>query len=398
MANRLVFAALGIATLSAAGFVPSVTRAQEEPAAAVAAPSLPAIVVTDAKTRAMVDRVLATGTVEAVEEVFVSPLVEGLSIRALNADIGDRVEADGTLAVLNDDMLLLQKSQYLATVAKAEASLAQSEAQLAEAKANADEAVRVSDRSQTLAKNGTVSTAAADQARAASVAALARVNSAEQLIAVARADIAVAQSQIADIDLRLARTAVKAPVGGIVAARSAKIGAIASGAGTPLFTIIRDGALEVKADVTEADLVRVVVGQKVHVTLAGGAATVEGVVRLIAPTVDAQTRLGTVHITLTDPARARVGMYASTEIIVEEKQAIALPLTAVTTTGGKSEVRRVENGIVTLVGVETGIQDGQQIEIRSGLKDGDQVVAKAGAYVRDGDKINPVASMPAATN
>ena len=40
--------------------------------------------------------------------------------------------------------------------------------------------------------------------------------------------------------------------------------------------------------------------------------------------------------------------------------------------------------------VETGIQDGQGIEIVGGLEAGDEVVAKAGAYVRDGDRVNPV--------
>ncbi len=45
-----------------------------------------------------------------------------------------------------------------------------------------------------------------------------------------------------------------------------------------------------------------------------------------------------------------------------------------------------------MVKVENGIQDGRSIEILSGLKDGEAVVAKAGAYVRDGDRIKPVES------
>jgi len=45
---------------------------------------------------------------------------------------------------------------------------------------------------------------------------------------------------------------------------------------------------------------------------------------------------------------------------------------------------------VKQVKVTTGIQDGPYIQIVSGLQSGDEVVAKAGAYVRDGDKITPV--------
>ena len=352
--------------------------------------NLPAIVVTTAEAHAIVDRVIATGTIQAVEEVYVTPLVEGLSIRTLAADVGDRVEADGTLATLNDDALLLQKSQTEATLAKAEAGLAQIKAQLAEAKANADEAVRARDRAQKLAKSGSQSQAAADQAVAAADAALARVNSAEQAIAVSQADIKVAQSQIDDIDLKLARTAVKSPVAGIVSARTAKIGAIASGGASPLFTVIRDGEIELKADVSEDSILKLAPEQKVTVTLAGGAAKLDGTVRLVEPTLDPQSRLGRVYIRFAEPGKARAGMFASAEIVIEEKKGIALPLSAITTADGKTVARKVENGVVTLVPVETGIQDGQLVEIVSGLAAGDEVVAKAGAYVRDGDRINPV--------
>lgn len=352
--------------------------------------NLPAIVVSAAEARTIVDRVIATGSVQAVEEVYVVPLVDGLSIRTLAADVGDRVEAEGTLATLNNDALLLQKSQTEASLAKAHAALEQIKAQLVEAKANADEAVRVRDRAQRLVKSGSQSQAGADQAIAAADAALARVNSAEQAIAVSEADIKVAESQIDDIDLRLARTAVKSPVAGVVAARTAKIGAIASGAASPLFTIIRDGEIELKGDVSEDAILKLAANQKATVTLAGGAAKLSGTIRLVEPTLDPQTRLGRVYIRFDEPEKARAGMFASAEIVVEEKQGIVLPLSAITTADGKTVARKVENGVVKLVPVETGIQDGQVIEIVSGLQAGDEVVAKAGAYVRDGDRVNPV--------
>ncbi len=372
-------------------------RAQE-PAATPQEVVLPAIVVTQVKNQPVVDRVVATGTIQAVEETYVSPLVDGLSIRTLNADIGDRVEEGSTLVVLNNDNLLLTKSESAANLAKANASLAQYEAQLAEAKATADEAVRTATRSRKLANTGTVSTAKADQDEASAAAAVARVNSAEQFIAVAKAEIKVVESQISDVDLRLARTDVKAPVSGVIAAKTAKVGAIASGAGQPLFTIIRDGAVEMKADVSESDLLKIAVGQKARVMLADGKNVLEGTIRLISPKVDEQTRLGTVYVSLAEPEKARIGMYANADLIVEEKQAIVLPLTAVMTSRDEITVRKVEDGVVRIVKVETGIQDGRFIEITAGLTPGDEVVAKAGAYVRDGDKINPVKQAAAVTN
>lgn len=350
----------------------------------------PSIVVTKVETRTVIDRVIATGTIQAVEETLVQPLVEGLSIRSLAVDIGDTVEADGTMATLNEDALLLTRSQNEANLAKARASLAQYQAQLVEAQANAQEAVRVSARNAKLRESGSVSTALADQTEAAAAAALARVNSAEQLIAVAQSDIKVVEAQISDVDLRLARTVVKAPVAGTVSARTAKVGAIATGSGQPLFTIIRDGAVEMRADVSESDLLKLSVGQKAKLKLADSSVTLDGRVRLISPTVDADTRLGTVFISIAEADKARVGMYANADITVEEKQALALPLTAVTSGKTETVVRKVRDGVVEMARVETGIQDGRYIEILSGLSDGDEVVAKAGAYVRDGDRITPV--------
>jgi HlyD family secretion protein len=387
--HRNVFS-LSIAALLAASPAFAADAVKGEAAPQQQAQNLPAIVVTAAEMRPIVDRMIATGTVQAVEEVYVTPLVEGLSIRTLEADVGDRVEAGGTLATLNDDALVLQKSQTEASLAKAEAALAQIKAQLAEAKANAAEAVSARDRAQKLVKSGSQSQAAVDQAVAAADAALARVHSAEQAIAVSEADIKVAQSQIDDIDLKLARTAVKSPVAGIVSARTAKIGAIASGSGSPLFTVIRDGEIELKADVAEDGILKLEPGQKATVTLAGGAARLSGKVRLVEPTLDPQSRLGHVYIRFDEPGKARAGMFASAEIVAAEKEGLTLPLSAVTATDGKTVARKVENGIVTLVPVETGIQDGQAIEIVKGLSAGDEVVAKAGAYVRDGDRVNPV--------
>ncbi|MBD9373347.1 efflux RND transporter periplasmic adaptor subunit [Rhizobium sp. ARZ01] len=361
--------------------------------------NLPAIVVTAAEERTIVDRVIATGTIQPVEEVYVAPLVDGLSIRSLGAEVADRVKEGDTLATLNDDALILQKSQLEAMRAKAEASLAQIEAQLIEAKANAEEADKARERAEKLVKSGATSQAIFDQATAAAKAAVSRVTSAEQAISVSKAEIKVMDAQIADIDLKLARTAVKAPVSGIISSRTAKIGAIAMGASQPLFSIIRDGEIELKADVSESSILKLAVGQKATVTLAGGAAKLSGRIRLVEPTLSNDTRLGHVYIKLDEPEKARVGMFASAEIIAQETKGIVLPLSAITTSRDGTVARKVEDGIVKLVKVETGIQDGQVIEIASGLKAGDEVVAKAGAYVRDGDRVRPVkATSPVAAN
>ncbi|MFD1745751.1 efflux RND transporter periplasmic adaptor subunit [Rhizobium helianthi] len=351
---------------------------------------LPAIMVTKVVERPLKDSIIASGTIRPVQEVFVQPLVDGLSIKSLRVDVGDRVKAGQVLAELNSDSLLLQKSQLEANKAKAEAGLAQFRAQVIEAQANADDAARQRDRTAALAKNGTVSTAQVEQTAATAQAALARLNAAKQAVNVGEADVKVVQTQIDDINLRLERTDVKAPLDGVISRRDAKVGAIASGAGQPLFNMIRDGEIELVADVPEGMIGRISQGMKASVTIAGTTKALAGTVRLVGPVVDQTTRLGAVHIVVDEDSGARPGMYASAEIIVEETRGLALPQSAVTSDRKGSFARKVENNIVKQVAVETGIQDAGMVQILSGLSAGDEVVAKAGAFVRNGDHIRPV--------
>jgi HlyD family secretion protein len=343
----------------------------------------------------MTARVLATGSIRPVDEIYVQPLVDGLSIRAINVDVGSEVTAGSILATLNDDDLLLQKSQQQANRAKAEAGLAQYQAQVLEAQANLDDARRQRDRIQRLSQSGTSTQSQLEQSNAQVEVTQARLNAAKQAVAVGQSDIAVVDAQIRDIDLKLARTGVATPVSGVISAKNAKVGAIASGAGDPLFTVIKDAAIELVADMSETDIQRVRAGQRASVTVAGSRSPLEGRVRLVSPTVDPTTRLGLVHIVVDNHDSARAGMYGSAEIIVSEKSALALPLSAVTTSRSGSTTRKVEGDVVKQVKVETGIQDGAFVEIVSGLQTGDEVVAKAGAFVRDGDRIRPVAAEPA---
>ena len=83
---------LSVAMASATGLA-SLARAADAAPATEEAQSLPAIVVTAAQKRAIVDRVIATGTIQPVEEVYVAPLVDGLSIRSLGADVADWVNS-----------------------------------------------------------------------------------------------------------------------------------------------------------------------------------------------------------------------------------------------------------------------------------------------------------------
>ena len=363
-----------------------------ESANAAAASELPSITVTEVTTRRLEDHVLASGLIGPVEQVFVPPLIEGQPIEALHADVGDTVTEGQVLATLSTATLSLQKSQLLANEASVKASIAQAAAQLADAKSNAAEAQKIAIRSAALFAEGRVSLAANDQAQAAATSAASRVDVATQALASADAQKELMAAQMANIDLQLARTNVVAPVAGVISARNAQLGAIASAAGQPLFVIMRDGTLELRADVAESDLARVAADQTATLSLASGAASVEGRVRLVEPTIDTASRLGRARIWIAANPNVRSGMFAEADILITARETLAVPVTAVGSSGDATTVMLVKDGLVSRVEVKTGIRDDGWVEILSGVGKGDLIVAKAGAFVADGDRINPVSS------
>jgi HlyD family secretion protein len=386
--------AVAVAALS-----PVPLRAQTEAGAAPAeaVQSLPAISVATVEKRVLHDRVIVSGLLEPVERVQVQPLIEGQPVETLEADVGDVVQAGQVLATLSTATLELQRSQLLAQLASAEAAVAQSESTVTEVQALAEEAERVYQRTEALRAKGSASQAQTDQVRAQATSARARVNFAHRALEASKAQVELARAQLANIELQLSRTSVKAPVSGEIMERNAMVGAIASsgGSGGPMFVLVRDSAIEMIADVAESDLYRMAVGQKVTLRLIGRPDPVQGEVRLVEPRIDAATRLGKARISIDPTARLVTGMFADAEVLVVERDTVAVPLTAVGSGTEGATVMRVKDGMVSRVPVKTGIRDGAWIEVVEGLAPGDTVVAKAGAFVRDGDRINPV---PVATN
>ncbi len=374
---------------SLAGMLPSFAMAQE--AAPPRQAAGPAVTVTGAKTTEIVQSVVVAGSMVARDEVVVLPEVEGLSIVQILVEEGDRVAKGQVLARLNRSMLEVQKGQNDAQVARAEAAIAQANAQIAEADANLVQANNAFDRTRTLRESGNASVEAFDQRAAAARSGQARANSARQALAIAKADLASAQAQGRDIDLRLARTDIKAPAAGLVSRRSARLGAIAPmAASEPLFRIIEDGAVELQADVAEVELPGLKIGQKVAVTPAGAREALAGTIRLIAPEVDKASRLGRVRVALDGNPPVAVGSFAKGVIETGRKSAVTLPLSAVTYLRGGATAQVVKDGKVETRKVTLGLMGGGRVEIASGLAEGEQVVARAGTFVRDGDLVTPV--------
>lgn len=383
----LPLVALASASAPAFAQAPASAATAQQPSAG------PAITVTSAKRDEIVQSVVVSGSMVARDEVLVAPEVDGFVITELLAEEGDRVATGQVLARLSRTTLEVQRAQNQAQTAKAQAAIDQAKAQIVEAEANLVQANNAFDRTKALRDSGNASLETFDQRAAVARGSQARLNSAKQALAMAEADLALSQAQGRDIEVRLARTEIKAPKAGIVSRRNAKLGAMATmAAAEPLFKIIADGAIELEADVAEVELPNLKVGQAVAVTPAGSDKPLAGQIRLISPEVDRASRLGKLRIALTGNPPVAVGSFARGVIETGRKTSIVLPLSAITYSRGGAMVQAVKDGRVTTKKVTLGLIGGGRAEIASGLAEGESVVARAGTFVRDGDAITPVAT------
>lgn len=410
MTSRIPFYVAGAVAVAAAGyFALSGSHNTTKPAAtetaatgsdetSALAPTAPSITVAKVQSAVLNDRVRASGLVSAVERVLVQPKIEGQPIDSVSADVGDHVAEGEVLAILSDSALKLQKSQLAASRASALAAIAQADAQLVEAQASADEAKRTKDRNDQLKVQGNVSAAAADQAATAYTSANARVLVATQGASAARAQLELVDAQLENVDLQLNRTKITAPFAGEIVEKNALAGAVASASGQPMFVLVRDGLLELNADVSEQDLARVSTGMRVMMRAAGSPTQFTGSIRLVEPAIDTVTRLGRVRVTVDQADKIRSGMFLEAEISISEREVPTVPITAVGTDSEGTFIMMVDaTGLVHRTAVVTGIRDGGLVEIVTGAKAGDSVVAKAASFVRDGDLVNPIAADDAAT-
>jgi RND family efflux transporter MFP subunit len=306
-------------------------------------------------------RLNANGNIAAWQEASVGTEANGLRLAEVKVNVGDVVKRGQLLASFAPEMLQAELDQTGAAAAEAEAVLA-------EATANAQ-------RARELQPTGVLSAQQTNQILTAERTAQARLEA-------QRAAIKVQQ-------LRLRQTQVLAPDDGIISARNATVGAVIP-AGQELFRLIRQGRLEWRGEVSATQIARLRPGMAVTVAPAN-LPPVQGRVRVVAPTVDPQTRNGLVYVDLPAPGGARLGMFAAGEIDLGSTPGLTLPQGAVQLRDGFSTVMRVgADSKVTLTKVGTGRRIADRIEITSGLDGSERVVAAGGAFLGDGDVVRVV--------
>lgn len=355
---------------------------------AAGAPQVPPTAVSfiAATREQIVETILVDGTLVAREEIMIGPELEGLRIVEILVEEGDRIEAGQVLARLDRSMLDVSLAQSDAALARAQATVSQARSMIVQAEAADVEASASLERARSLARNGFTSIETLDQRIAASRGAAARLTAAQDALAVALAEQRQTEAQRRELELRVARTEVKAPRGGIVSRRTGRIGAVPSMGADALFRVIAEGQIELEAEIPESRIAAIRAGQKVRVEVAG-VPMIEGRIRLMPAEVDRATRLARMRVELIDAPELRIGQFARGVVETGRRDAITLPFSAVLFEQNRASVQRVNDGRVETREVRLGSAVAGRIEVREGVRAGDRLVLRAGPFLRDGDAI-----------
>jgi RND family efflux transporter MFP subunit len=374
-----------------AKFAPA--RVASCPAAAAAdqprAVEPPAVTVVPATKRQFVDRLFVSGTLVAREEAQVAARIDGLAIVEVDAEDGDQVKQGQVLARLDRTQLDALLAQNDAATKRADAAIDQAQSMIAQSEAQLKFASDDFDRAKKLT-GGVMAVSTIEQRETAMKTAEAQLAAARNALGLAEADRKSRDGERQELLVRIDRTEVKAPVGGIVSRRSAKVGADASSTGEPLFRIIEDGAVDLEADVPEASLARLAVGMPAELKLPGVEGAVAGRVRLVNQEVDKASRTGKVRIALEDVTRAHIGAFASGQVELVRRDGVGAPATAFEREGDSARLYVVRDGKVEERHVKPGIVDGDSVEIEGGVAAGESVVARAASFLRPGDRVRAV--------
>ncbi|MEP9401330.1 efflux RND transporter periplasmic adaptor subunit [Sphingomonas sp. VNH70] len=338
--------------------------------AAAPAGSLPKVTVVVPGRETVTRNVTGTGSLAARREMPVGVVGEGGLVTRVLVEPGSWVGAGQVLATV-DRSVQAQTAESLAAqvrVARADAQIAQTEL----------------DRSNQLVGRGFVSKADLDRKTATRDSAAARVR--------------VAEAQLAETQARNRRLDIRAPAAGLVLTRAVEPGQVVGGASGVLFRIAMGGQMEMRAQLSEADLATVRTGVPAEVTPVGGTRVFKGEVWQVSPVIDPQTRQGIARIALKYDPALRPGGFASARIGAGAATAPLLPESAVLSDDKGSYVYVIDaqdKAVRRDVRVAEVSDEGALIA--SGLIGDERVVASAGAFLNPGQQVVPVrAAAPSA--
>jgi multidrug efflux pump subunit AcrA (membrane-fusion protein) len=359
-----------------------------------------------------IDAIYATGTVEAEERVQIKAKTSG-SIAEIYVKEGAVVHKGDLLARIDNPAVTFDLKRGKAELNARSAQAASDAPQIAALKASAraldadlGTARKDLDRTRSLVDGGSIARTELErvEARVAQLEAQIAANAAQQRALRIDLDAGAAQAaaQVASLAARVTDTEVRAPIDGVVLAKSIELGEVVQ-INQTLFKVGDTRSLILEVAIDEADVARVRDGAQGSVAAISLYAfprqIFPGKVYEVLPDADRSRKTFLAKIRFDKPPEGlRSGMSAEVNIVADaHDNALLAPSEA--DLGGA--VLRIEDGRARRVPITTGIRDLLRLEVSAGLSEGDLVVIEGQDKVEDGRRVtvtvkkpDPLAPMP----
>ena len=393
---------LGLMALSSSCGSKSETVAPTSEAAASAA--LPIVAVARAELADLSKTVVLTAEFHPFQEIEVHAKVAGY-VKEIMVDVGDRVKAGQTLAILEVPEMSDDVARAAASQKRSEAEVQHAKDELAQAQASYEAShltyQRLSDVSKL--RPNLIAQQEIDDARAKDLSGEAGVSAAKSALTAAEQGVQVSQVEQQRTNTMLAYSKITAPFTGVISKRYADTGAMIQ-AGTssqtqalPLVRLSEIDRLRLVLPVPEEIVAHIRLGEAVEVRVPSLDHRIfVGTVSRFSDTVSTATRTMETEVDVPNPSLTLVpGMYAEAVLTLDHRaKALAIPLMSVSTQGDKSSVFVVNSqNKVEERQVKLGIQTANRTEVIAGLREGDMVVVGNRSQIQSGLEVTPKVEM-----
>lgn len=203
---------------------------------------------------------------------------------------------------------------------------------------------------------------------------------------IAQSKFRVAAAAVKEAETMLGYTKVAAPFDGVITRKYADVGDLAA-PGKPLLEMEDSRTLRLEADVPEAVVGKLTLGDKLPVRISALEKEFAGVISEISPAADPGSRTFLVKLDLPPQAGLRAGQFGRVAMPVGETAALRVPAAAVVQRGQMEIVFVVINSHAQLRIVKTGKRIGDEVELVSGVEAGERVVVENAAGLVDGQPV-----------
>ena len=320
------------------------------------------------------ESITLTGALRAKESVDVSPRVAG-RLTQLLVDTGQVVEKGMLLATMEDDEIRQQIERSNASLAVVDAQITQREAELANARIELDRRIQ-------LVEAGVLSRNELDTLEM-------RHTVARSQLELARAQRRQSEAEQRELTIRLGQTRITSPISGIISRRLVATGALVTSA-NPIVTVVSVNPMIVDAQASERDIARVRRGLTVNVTVDSlPGETFSGRIMRISPTLDPQTRNGMLEIEIANRGGTLKGeMFARINLnLGTTHESILIPRDALIYRGDQPGVYTIEEQKAKYLPLQTGLTQGDKVEVLDGLAAGDLVITRGSNMLKEGDAV-----------